>query len=307
MQTTRLFGAKVETPIILTAKPPTYPSIAELDYGYSIASKPRPMIIFRHFAKMEIILKTLEGWKNLRQVIVNYYKVQQKPNLAGMIDHHIKLEDNLQAKLSYHGGKKSKDKTLILEIHQTDADTKTTLFPRAVESLAENIYDNVTDDIFQIFSDSWQLRAKILINKLIEKLTYHEENHAIAQFKDSKEFDDEDALSVSLINDKNIPHVLRLVKNRKIRSLTSEEKEIVKRKRNNDDDKICTSTKKMKISKTLNEKEEKKNNIIFDDDDDDDDKMCTPTKKKMKISTALNEKKKNSIILDDDDDSDESF
>ena len=62
LQLTSVFGAKHETPIVLSVQLPQYPSITEIDYGFTVSSPPEPIIIYRHFKKVELSIKTIEGW-----------------------------------------------------------------------------------------------------------------------------------------------------------------------------------------------------------------------------------------------------
>lgn len=70
-----MFVAKHEMPIVLTKMIPQYPSISEIEYGFSLDEFATPMIIYRQFQQTEIKFQTLEGWKNLRKLLIEYYKI----------------------------------------------------------------------------------------------------------------------------------------------------------------------------------------------------------------------------------------
>lgn len=197
-QLTTLFGAEHHTPIILSAKPPDYPSIGELDYGLSLTADPRPLIIYRHFGSSEIIFRTLDGWRNLRKVLIKYYKAKNSMQTSSL-PLKMNLESDLNASIMEKVGKDRKS-TLVIELKQSDL--KAFVFPRSISLLAEQIFDQIDDDVVKIFNS--KIRAQVLMNNLTDALCSRNEVAAVKAYKKSLQFDENDKICTALLESKNL-------------------------------------------------------------------------------------------------------
>ena len=77
-----LLGSRL-SPYILKQKLPKYPSIGELDLGYTIEKNSRLIVIYRHFQEREIQFSTYEVWDRFSTAVVNYFqnREERKPLL----------------------------------------------------------------------------------------------------------------------------------------------------------------------------------------------------------------------------------
>ena len=85
--TTVLLGSSFG-PYILKQKLPSYPSIGEVEVGFTVEKTPRLLIIYRHFIEKEIIFSSYEQWDNFLSTVVDYFqnKDDRKPLLTVLDD-----------------------------------------------------------------------------------------------------------------------------------------------------------------------------------------------------------------------------
>ena len=174
LQLTSVFGARHETPIVLSAKLPQYPSITEIDYGFTVSSPPEPIVIHRHFGEVELSIKTIEGWNGMRQLLVKYYKLKKKTANIGCLDERFDLEKNLWGTISHKETKKNT--YLTIRLTQPNG-IQIDIFPRAISALAGSVFDQINDNVIKIFKSSVQ--AKSFVNVFTNALYYHTDAYAI--------------------------------------------------------------------------------------------------------------------------------
>lgn len=142
-------------PIILSKLTPQYPSIGEIEFGYTLDEFAQPMVIYRHFQESEIKFKTLNAWKNLRKLLIQYYKSPDKT-------HREQLDTNISGEIINYKDKKA--------IQLTDNKTRVLLFPRTITELAEKVYDSIDESVFELFKSNDY--AKSLITNFINIFQY---------------------------------------------------------------------------------------------------------------------------------------
>lgn len=129
-----------------------YPRICELAWGYTLEGFPEPKIILRSFVSTELVMHTLDGWKNLRDLIVMYYEMRKK-NLKSFTE--ISLEPNLKGCI--YMWKKNDKRALIIEIIN-NKNIRISLFPQAIKKLAHIVYDKINSEIEELFLSKLQIQ-----------------------------------------------------------------------------------------------------------------------------------------------------
>lgn len=153
-------------PIILSKLLPDYPSISEIEFGFTLDEFTRPMVIYRHFQEAEIKFQSLGGWRNLRKLLVLYYRTSGK-------SHTEQLETNITGKIFFY-----KDKRVI---QLTDNNVRVLIYPKTITQLAEIAYDYINDDVVKIFQN--QEYANSLMTNLINIFQFRNLNSGIIEFE----------------------------------------------------------------------------------------------------------------------------
>ena len=139
------FKSVLESPIILK-KTDIYPKVLEIDVGYEIIENTYiPCVVLRFFEKNEIKILTFDEWMKFGDAIVKFSKHPDDPCSQLLVE----LSQGFYAIGNFIEDRKNITRyVLTLEKNKKQFN----IWKESVMKLAEEVYDNLTPIIYQIFS-----------------------------------------------------------------------------------------------------------------------------------------------------------
>lgn len=141
------------SPYILKQKAPTFPSIGEVDIGFTIEKSPRLLIIYRHFLEREIIFSSYEQWDNFLTAVVEYFRNrdERKPLMTV-------LDEGFTVQTIVKQGKDEKEHYL-LKVNQGNKSIE--IYNDVLNTLIDTVHKNIEYDLEELQSKKQIIEKKI--------------------------------------------------------------------------------------------------------------------------------------------------